>query len=557
VKDIQDVLMAITDGRIREYLKTNVELKRSWGQPHGKKISFLSNKNLFVPSWLVIGIDDDGVPAGHDEAWAKQTEELVSQHLAQYLDPIQSVTAVQSRQLYSSAWILVLEIVNPGVVVRWDSKAYIGAGTTLREMTPEEIMELTVTLPGTNDCTAQPSTADYDSRMVGEFTSRVGARQTDGLFSTIASIPQAEALSRLRISDTNAARLLFGRTPYRVVHYRSDGEPSLNETRYGLFGLIQGDMISEIAMLPGVAKIRSNIPTRAVKEGIANAVAHASYHENNGEIMVELYPDRMVISNLCLPESGYFANKWFSRGHKTLNMLLMETLRVCGAVDELGRGKSLIYSESLRKGNLPPEVVIEQAGRFNRWRLFIFFQSLEQKHIMMLQRLMALYKDEHKAQIANALVLWRNKKVAEIREYIDGESFPLFSDILGDFTGPVFYYEKDDSLILRRWARLIIEKGVSSKVFTVAEEESLLRFSYDICTKYRNGILTSVEFRELANMGNSPSEVTLSSNMLRKWKNLGVIERVKKGTYRFARVPESESVEENLEILRRRLFQAK
>lgn len=255
---------------------------------------------------------------------------------------------------------------------------------------------------------------------------------------------------------------------------------------------------------------------RAVKDGIANAVAHAAYHENSGEILAELYPDRMVISNLCLPESGYFANKWFLRSHKTFNMLLMESLRVCGAVDELGRGKSLIYSESLRKGNLPPEVIIEKAGRFNRWRLFIFFKSLEVEHIMMLQRLMSLYKDEHKGQIANAPVLWRNKKVAEIRGYIDGESFPLFSEILGDFNGPVFYYEKDDSLVLRRWARLIIERGVSSKVFTIAEEESLLRFSYDICTKYRSSVLTSVEFRELAHMGNSPSEITLSSNMLRK-----------------------------------------
>lgn len=179
---------------------------------------------------------------------AKQTDELLSQHLAQYLDPIQSVRAVHSRQLYSSAWILVLEFVNPGVVVRWDSKAYIGAGTTLRDMTPEEIMELTITLPGTKDYPAQPYITEYESDMVARSIFDVGTRQTGRLFATITSISQTEAQSRLRISGTNAASLLFGKTPYRVVHYGYDGEPSLNETRYELFSLIQSDLFGKLSL---------------------------------------------------------------------------------------------------------------------------------------------------------------------------------------------------------------------------------------------------------------------------------------------------------------------
>ena len=177
--------------------------------------------------------------------------------------------------------------------------------------------------------------------------------------------------------------------------------------------------------------------------------------------------------------------------------------------------------------------------------------------MMMLQRLRTLYRDEYKAQIANALVLWRDKKVEEIKRYIDGESFPLFTDILRDFSGPVFYYDKDDSLVLRRWARFIIEEGKASKSFTAAEEESLLQFSYEICTKYHNGIITTAELRRLASMGNSPSEITLSSNILTKWKRADIIEKLRKGIYRFIKVPESESIEQNLDLLKERLFSGK
>jgi hypothetical protein len=176
---------------------------------------------------------------------------------------------------------------------------------------------------------------------------------------------------------------------------------------------------------------------------------------------------------------------------------------------------------------------------------------------MMLERLRVLYKDEYKAQIANALVLWRDKKVEEIKKYIDGESFPLFQEILADFSGPVFYYEKDDSINLRRWARLIVEEGHSSKSFTIAEEQSFLQFAYDFCTKYRSGMLSSKDFRWLASMGNSPSEITLSSNMLTKWAKAGIVGRIRKGEYQFIRVPESQSIEHNIEILKSRLLSGK
>lgn len=112
-------------------------------------------------------------------------------------------------------------------------------------------------------------------------------------------------------------------------------------------------------------------PTRALKESIANAVAHAAYMESQGDIIVEIHYNKLCISNLCFRESEYFANKWFAKSHKTVNKLLMETLRLAGFVDELGRGKNLIFADSLSYGKHPPYVAIERGGRYDRWRLLL------------------------------------------------------------------------------------------------------------------------------------------------------------------------------------------
>ena len=53
----------------------------------------------------------------------------------------------------------------------------------------------------------------------------------------------------------------------------------------------------------------------------------------------------------------------------TINGLLMEVLRVAGHVDELGRGKNLIFSDSIKNGKRSPEVILERAGRYDRWKL--------------------------------------------------------------------------------------------------------------------------------------------------------------------------------------------
>ena len=76
-----EVIAAIKGGVIQEHLYTNLELKESWSPDHGHKLSALSNKLSEPVVFMVIGVRDNGILVGKTSDWAKQTEEIISQHI--------------------------------------------------------------------------------------------------------------------------------------------------------------------------------------------------------------------------------------------------------------------------------------------------------------------------------------------------------------------------------------------------------------------------------------------------------------------------------------------
>lgn len=81
-------------------------------------------------------------------------------------------------------------------------------------------------------------------------------------------------------------------------------------------------------------------PPEALREVLANAVAHALYQRNQGEIIVDLFPDRFSVKNNALIEAKAFSKQWFARQTHVKNKLLMSTLRVAKISDELGSGNT-------------------------------------------------------------------------------------------------------------------------------------------------------------------------------------------------------------------------
>ena len=541
----------LRDGKLLEYRATNIELKSSWDKDYGKKISALSNRLSTSPHWLIIGVRDDGTICDNGDKWAKATEEVISQHLNKFLDPQITCLSISCHEL-NNKWYLISKIKNPGAVVYWDNSAYKATGTTIAIMNPEEIMQLTISLPGLTDYSAQKWKGLSDNDKVLKFAKNVSERRQDTSLKSIVNLAPQDILERLGIIETNTQRILFGDIQYRLVKYDKDNNPVSNVAQSGLYGLLDRAFTDEIQEWAKMfSRTKTEIyPERALKEGLANAVAHAAYFENTGDIIVEIYPDKISISNLCLRESEYFANKWFSRSHRTVNRVLMEIMRLAGFVDELGRGKNLIFAESLKNGKRPPEVVVERGGRYDRWRLFLYGGAQNKAQIKIYDRLKEKYKDEQKALIANALVLWSGHTVSEIRQYIDGESSRIFAEVLMDLRGPIFYYQQKDQIVLRRWVGVLLGEGKDSKQLSAAEEADLLDFVSKLQLEYHHGYITPKELRDLAGMGNTASEVNLSSQILIQWKDRGVLKKIKKGLYQFMKREPGIKIEDMMKLFR-------
>jgi ATP-dependent DNA helicase RecG len=541
IDSLADISAELSAGTLREHRHSNVELKESWRDDVGPRLSALANRIDARPGWVVIGVTDDGKIVGRDEKWAKATEEIVSQHLNRFLDPGQSCVSVTPFEI-SGAWCIGVGVRNPGAVVYWENKAYKRAGTTIEEMKPDEVMELTVKLPGLSDYSKQPWSGHASERQVRHYLEAVAQRQREPAVSGAGERTPGDILRTFGLADRNAARILFGDCKYRLVFYSSDGTPRENETHSGLYDLVGGAVFERIQtwMKQQSGQADSTFPSLALKESLANAVAHAAYFEQDGDVTVEVYPDRLVLSNLCLPESGYFANRWFSRSRKTVNGLLMEALRIAGFVDELGRGKNLIFRESILNGRSSPEVTVEKAGRYDRWRLVLHGGNRNRVQLRLLERLQDIYPDPQKALIANALVIWRSRPLSEVRGFIDGESLPVFAEVLGDPAGPIFYWQEHDRIIIRRWVRVLLDEGKDSKTLTAAEEMDLYEFAYKLRTKYSRGLFSPRELRVLAAMGETASERTVMSKLLKRWISEGRVRKIGRGLYEFVVKPAAE-----------------
>ena len=210
----------------------------------------------------------------------------------------------------------------------------------------------------------------------------------------------------------------------------------------------------------------------------------------------------------------------------------------------------MIFADSIKKGKRPPYVSLERAGRFDRWRLCLYGGLSNSIQLRLFNRIREIYHSEQKALIAHALILWNNQPVSQIRHYVDSESVPLFAEVLRDLDGPIFFYEKEDRIVLQRWVRVLLKEGKDSKSFTTAEEEQLYRFAYEMQSRYNDFLVTTKEFRRLAHMGDTKSEIVLSSTLLKKWVGEKKVDKVRKGVYKFRdRTPKAVQLNRLIDLL--------
>ena len=140
IRNLDDVISAIQAGKLMEHLHLNLELKEDWALRQGDKISALAKKLDQIVCFMVLGVDDHGHLVSRTEKWARQTEQILSQHINGNLDPVQACSGISCREIGGSC-----------EVTYWAEEAYQASGTTVEVMKPEQILKLRIQLPGLTD----------------------------------------------------------------------------------------------------------------------------------------------------------------------------------------------------------------------------------------------------------------------------------------------------------------------------------------------------------------------------------------------------------------------
>lgn len=103
-------------------------------------------------------------------------------------------------------------------------------------------------------------------------------------------------------------------------------------------------------------RIDFKFPTKALQEGVINALMHRDYSSHSSSVAISIYPNRFVISN-----SGHLPSGWkgtdLKRDHRSVpnNPDIAHIVFLRGLIDKLGRGTIKIVELCKKEGLKDPE----------------------------------------------------------------------------------------------------------------------------------------------------------------------------------------------------------
>ncbi len=517
---------------------TNVEFKSKWHQNHGKSISAIGNEE--DGGWLIIGTDDKGLLLDKSSDWVKKQEAYIENHISQYLEPNSTVQSISVENVNNKKFILI-EIINPKAVVSWNGKFYKRVGSRTEEMTLGEQQELELNRPGF-DFSSLNYKGKVTSSLVLDFAKFLKNGSEDWV-----KLSADNVLSKLNIKDKNVSGILFGDFSFRVAHYNQKSELTDQDEKKGLYSLLKEDFIQHIqswtrtkgiSLRPGSLSITEEkpYPDSVLREVLVNAVAHSAFEKREREATVELYRNRIKISNYCSAKATAFINKKFSQVHFSYNPFLMKVLRKAKFSDEFGTGKNKIFKYMIESGRREPLFEYQKVSdNYGIWSVTIYNEEPNKNFLKLLKKFKRLYESNtDKYKISAALVLWRDKTLEEIFSCIDEYHKKLISEILSNNDSPFLltteYPQKNKKkpvakILLKRWVKVQLE-GQESKVFSKAEEnkfkEILQNHAY---RENRDGYITNKEARQLFGLSNSQSEIVQLSKLFQQWEKNGFMEK--------------------------------
>ena len=534
-----DLLKELSSQKLVE--NEHVELKSKWNQEYGKSISAFGNTE--EGGWLLIGVNDAGLVLNQNLNWLKKQKDRIESHISQYLESYATVQSISIETVNNKNFILI-EIINPKVVVSWNGKFYKRVGTRTEEMTRKEKQEIELNRPGFDF-----SNRDYNEEVNPSLVLDFAKFLKNGNEAWL-SLSAEDILSKLNIKDKNVSGILFGNFPFRVAHYNKDSKLIDQYEGQGLHSLLKEDFIKNIqswtrtkgtSLIPGSLSVTEETPypDSVVREVLVNAVAHSSFEKQKGNIIVELYKNRIKVSNHCSARAEAFINKKFSQAHSSYNPFLMKILRNAKFSDELGTGKNEIFKHMLESGRREPLFEYQKISEdYGIWSVTIYNEQPNKNFLKLLKKIKALYKDNiDKYRMAATLILWKDKTLEDIISYTDEYHTKIIAELLSDndspFLSPPRYFKQNEKnlegrILLKRWAKVQLE-GQDSKVFSKGEENNFKEILQNYVYKEnRDGYITNKEARKLFGLSNSQSEIVQLSKLFQQWEKDGFMEKGKR-----------------------------
>lgn len=146
-----------------------------------------------------------------------------------------------------------------------------------------------------------------------------------------------------------------------------------------------------------------NYPTEVIRELLINAIAHKRY-TLSGDIFIEVYPDRMVISNPGGLPLGVTADNILHERHRR-NPHLILTLQDLGLMEGEGSGYDLIYEKLARE--IKPLPIIE--SNFNKTTVTIYSGIVNKEALEILDYVSQHFKLSQKEYIVLGIIASEKK----------------------------------------------------------------------------------------------------------------------------------------------------
>ena len=525
---------------MRETSFPRLEFKSKWDSKYGRDISAIANDESQTGGWLVVGVDDDGKLAEHDEKWAKQFSEKIGNQVNEFLTPSSSVRHVTVEAI-GTAYIILIEIANPGDVTEWQGEAYKLSASSSKRMTSEERVSLAMKLPG-EDFTKEPWDGEIDSSLVLDFAKKVADARPDEFSDGLKNLSSVEILKRLQLYGTRASGILFGDYPVRIAYYNADDDVLENTTKEGIYNILTDNFLSQIqawtkkegTVVEGNTTSVTDTPSypaKLLREIFANATAHALYQREQGEIIIDICPDRIVARNNASLEAKHFTQQWFSKKTFVKNKVLMTALRTAQITDELGTGKARIFRLAMESGKKPPIIEFTGLKNYGKWQITVY-NNVQYKHLtQIMEKFYDIFPTKPHARIAVALVFWKKHQWNSILERLDEYHQEMAQEVLEHPYAPVTII--DNEIFVKRWIEVALT-GQQSKSFTPLEEEKIRKILAALAFQNgRKGMLTTQEAKTIIGLGNSQSESTQLSNLFRKWRDENIVTNEGRGRWKF------------------------